>query len=116
MTVIEKYIKEQSNVVEQTLLTIHNYIITAVCNIEQTFNYGIPTYKLNNKNLFHFAVYKTHIGFYPGPQAIEVFKEELKEYECSKGTVKVKLEQKVPFDTIYKMINHNITIINKTKK
>jgi len=30
-----------------------------------------------NGNLVHFAAFKNHIGFYPGPSGIEAFKNEL---------------------------------------
>lgn len=30
---------------------------------EETINYQLPTFKLNDK-FVHFAVYKNHIGFY----------------------------------------------------
>jgi uncharacterized protein YdhG (YjbR/CyaY superfamily) len=44
-------------------------------NTIETISYQIPTFKLNNRNLVHFAVYKNHIGFYPAPSGIEGFKK-----------------------------------------
>ncbi|MCE8429122.1 MAG: DUF1801 domain-containing protein [Candidatus Methanoperedens sp.] len=40
----------------------------------EAISYHMPTFKLNGKNLVHFAAFKNHIGFYPIPSGIEAFK------------------------------------------
>ena len=35
------------------------------------------------------AASRKHIGLYPGPEAVEEFKEELKGYSVDKGTVRI---------------------------
>jgi uncharacterized protein YdhG (YjbR/CyaY superfamily) len=45
---------------------------------EEAISYGIPTFKLNGKNLVHFAGWKNHIGFYPTPSGTKAFAKELK--------------------------------------
>ena len=62
--------------------------------------YGIPTFKLNGKNLVHFSAFKEHIGFYPTPSGIEKFKKELSVYEGAKGSVKFPLTKPVPYALI----------------
>lgn len=41
----------------------------------ETMSYQMPAFKLNGKNLVHFAAFKNHIGFYPIPSGIEAFKK-----------------------------------------
>lgn len=53
---------------------------------EEAISYGMPIFKLNS-NLVHFAVYKSHIGFYPSPSGIEAFKKEISQYKSGKGSV-----------------------------
>ena len=51
-------------------------------------------------NLVHFAVHKTHLGFYPAPSGIEHFKDELSGYEYSKGAIRFPLDRPTPLDLV----------------
>ena len=74
---------------------------------EEAISYQIPTFKLNG-NLVHFAAFKKHIGFYPAPSGIEAFKEELSQYEVSKGTVKFLIDKPMPLDLIIKIVKYRV--------
>lgn len=74
---------------------------------KEAIAYGIPTFKLNG-NLVHFGGYKNHIGFYPGSEAIEEFKNELENYECSKGTIKFPLNKPIPYDLVTKITKYRV--------
>src|SRR5690606_40366710 len=65
-------------------------IIAGIVPIEtkETISYGMPTYKFNG-NLIHFGQFKKHIGIYPGPDAIEAFKDQLSCYKTSKGAIQI---------------------------
>ena len=81
MTVIEEFINSQQGKTKEDLLKIHEYITKHLEGITQTFSYGLPTYKMHGKNLFHFGVFKNHIGIYPTPEPIEKLFEELAPYK-----------------------------------
>jgi uncharacterized protein YdhG (YjbR/CyaY superfamily) len=107
---IDEYIKLFPDDIQEILINIRNNIRKAAPEAEETINYGIPTFKLKG-NLVHFAAYKKHIGFYPTPAATEKFKNELSEYELSKGTVKFSLDKSMPLKydkmLIVKDTNHH---------
>lgn len=105
---IDEYIKEFSPEIQKILLIIKLIIRDLAPNAEETISYQIPTFKLNKKNLVHFAAFKKHIGFYPIPSGIEAFKEELSLYESGKGSVKFPLSNPIPFDLIKKMVEFRI--------
>ncbi|MDR3653329.1 MAG: DUF1801 domain-containing protein [Paludibacter sp.] len=69
----------------------------------EVMSYGMPGYKLNGI-LVWFGGFKNHIGFFPKTAAIEIFKEELIGYKCSKGTVRFPYNKKIPFDLITKIV------------
>lgn len=69
---------------------------------------GAPTYDLNGKRLVHFAVFKKHIGFYPDPDGIVAFKDKLKEYKTSKGTVLLPLNKHLPLELIREMAEYRV--------
>ncbi len=70
----------------------------------ETITYGIPTYQLNGKNIVHFAGYEQHIGFYPGSRPIEAFRNELRRFKTSRGTVQFPLDRPLPLALVKKMV------------
>ena len=82
---------------------------------EETIAYGIPTFKLNGKNLVHFSAFKKHIGFYPTPSGIGAFAKELLEYKGAKGSVQFPLEKPIPYDLIRKIVEFRIKESNRKK-
>jgi uncharacterized protein YdhG (YjbR/CyaY superfamily) len=67
----------------------------------------MPTFYLH-ENLVHFAVYKNHIGFYPGPEAIEVYHHRLEGYTYSKGAIQFPLDKPLPLEIIQEIVRYRI--------
>ena len=104
---IDEYISNFPKEIQEILEKLRHIISNTAPQAEETINYQIPTFKLNG-NLVHFAAYKNHIGFYPTPSGIEVFKEELSPYEVSKGSVKFPLNKPIPFDLIKEIVEFRV--------
>jgi uncharacterized protein YdhG (YjbR/CyaY superfamily) len=83
---IDEYIARFPEDVRKNLEKIRTTIRKAAPNAQETISYQIPTFTLHG-NLVHFAAFKKHIGFYPGPSGIEKFKDELSVYDGAKGSV-----------------------------
>jgi len=107
ITTIEAYINEYPNETQAILRKLDALIRQIVPTATQAIKYGIPTYVLN-RNLVHFAGYKSHIGFYPTPSAIDYFREELSEYVMSKGTVQFPIGQELPWALIQRMVEFRV--------
>ena len=67
----------------------------------------MPTFRFNG-NLVHFAAFKSHIGFYPNPSAIEAFKEKLSSYKTSKGAVQFPFTEPLPFALVTEMVRFRV--------
>ena len=53
----------------------------------------------------YFAAHTNHIGFYPANVEVQTaFKDELKMYETSKGTVRFPLKKKIPVTLIGEIV------------
>ena len=104
---VDDYITTYPKEVQAVLQKLRQTIKTAAPQATETIGYGIPTYKLNG-NLVHFGAYKNHIGFYPAPRGIEVFKKELEPYEGGKGTIKFPLDKPIPYDLITKIVKFRV--------
>ena len=63
-----------------------------------------PRLRLTTRIYVHFSAYKKHIGLYPGPSAIEHFKEELSQYKWSKGAVQFPLDNPIPSELVKKIV------------
>ena len=104
---IDAYIASFPEDVRAILEKVRATIRKAAPGAEETISYRIPTFTLNG-NLVHFAAFKNHIGFYPGPTGIEAFKEELSAYEGAKGSVRFPLDKPIPLDLISKIVKFRV--------
>lgn len=93
---------------DQIVVNIRKLIAQLTPDAVETIAYGIPTFKLNGKNLVHFAAYKHHIGFYPTPSAVGAFEKELGGYVHAKGSVQFSLDQAIPYDLIKRMVQFRV--------
>jgi len=113
--IVDEYI-HQFSAHRNQLQEIRNTISKAAPQAEETISYGIPTFKFKG-NLVHFAMAKKHIGFYPGPSAIEAFKDKLTQYVTSKGAIQFPVEQPLPLALIAKIVLFRVSEnMSKTKK
>ena len=71
---IDDYIKTFPTDVQSILEKMRQTIRKTAPDAVEAISYQMPTFKLNGKNLVHFAAFKNHIGFYPIPSGIEAFK------------------------------------------
>lgn len=105
---IDEYIKTFPSSVQDKLQQIRRLVHKLAPTAIETISYGMPTFKLNSKNLVHFAGYKSHIGFYPTPSALTTFEKELSIYKTSKGTAQFKLDKELPLKLIEQMVKFRI--------
>lgn len=101
---IDEYISTFPEEIQRILKGMRQVIREAAPGAEETINYQMPTYKLNGKNLVHFAAYKKHIGFYPAPSGITAFEKELSLYKRSKGAVQFPIDKPVPLKLVRKIV------------
>lgn len=112
---IDEYIKNYPEEVQVILKKIRQTIQKAAPHATEAVAYGIPTFKLNG-NLIHFGGFKNHIGFFPGSGGIEEFKEDLKKYKTSKGTIQFQLDEPIPYALITKITKFRVKQNEEKKK
>jgi len=104
---IDNYIASFPKETQKLLEQVRNTVRKAAPEAEEAIKYGIPTLILNG-NLVHFAGYKNHIGFYPAPQGLEEFKEELSGYKGAKGSVQFPIDQPLPLELITRITKYRV--------
>lgn len=85
---IDEYILSQDEDKQEDLRYIRQILRSALPEAEERISWSMPTY-WKGHNIVHFAASKKHIGFYPGPVAVEEFAEALKGYKTDKGTIRI---------------------------
>lgn len=112
-TTIDEYIHLFPEDVRKILATIRKTIHEEAPDAVEAISYGMPTFKLNGKNLVHFAAWKSHIGFYATPSGNEAFRKELSVYKGAKGSVQFPLDRPMPLDLIRKIVAFRVKEVSQ---
>src|SRR5579863_5129071 len=80
----------------------------------EVISYGIPTFKYKGM-LASFAAFSDHCSLFPGAGPTIEFKNELKKFETSKGTIRFAPDKPLPAALLKKLIKARIAE-NECKK
>jgi uncharacterized protein YdhG (YjbR/CyaY superfamily) len=102
---VDEYLASVPEPARSTLNKIRATIRSVVpAEATEAMNYGMPTFKYKGP-LVGFAAFPNHCGLYPmNPSVIEAFKEELKGYQTSKGTIRFPLDKPLPAALVKKVV------------
>ncbi len=81
---------------------------------EERIAYRMPSY-WKDGYVVHFAAFAHHIGFYPLPETLEEFADELKAYKSAKGSVQFPLDRSLPAGLIKRMVKFRLAELAKAK-
>jgi uncharacterized protein YdhG (YjbR/CyaY superfamily) len=100
---VDEYIALHPPAVQEGLDLLRKTIKTAAPGAEELISYQMPAYKLKGMLAFFSAANK-HYGFYPTASPIIAFREKLKSYETSKGTIRFPMNKPLPVKLITEII------------
>jgi uncharacterized protein YdhG (YjbR/CyaY superfamily) len=104
---IDEYIAQFPIEVQEKLNALRKVIKESAPAATEKISYQMPTFVLHG-NLVHFAAYKNHIGFYPAPSGIEMFKDELSQYKGAKGSVQFPIDEPLPYELISRIVKFRV--------
>ena len=81
----------------------------------ETISYGIPAFK-HKGVLAWFAAFSDHCSLFPTAAVIEMFKNELKGYSTSKGTIHFPTDKPLPAALVKKMVKARVAQIENKKR
>lgn len=113
---IDDYIQSFPSDIQKNLQKVRKTIRKAAPEATETINYQMPTFKLNGKNLVHFAAWKSHIGFYATPSGNTAFKKELSKFKGAKGSVQFPITEPIPYDLIENIVVFRVKESSVKKK
>jgi uncharacterized protein YdhG (YjbR/CyaY superfamily) len=80
----------------------------------ETISYRIPAFK-NKGVLVWFAAFSNHCSLFPTASVVEAFKNELKGFSTSKGTIQFPTDKPLPTALIKKLVKARVAQ-NESKK
>jgi len=81
----------------------------------ETISYKIPAFK-HGGVIIWFAAFANHCSVFPTARIIEMFKDELKPYTISKGTIQFPTGKPLPAALIKKMVKARLAQIASKKR
>ena len=92
---MDEYIAAQDESVRPRLQRLRAIIHEAIPDAEERVSWSMPTF-WKGTNLIHSAVFRKHIGLYPGEEAAAAFAEQLTDFAVNKGTIRLYHDQELP--------------------
>jgi len=105
---IDEYLATVPKPARGTLIKMRAAIRSAVpSEATETISYRIPAFK-HNGVLVWFAAFSTHCSLFPAASVIEAFKNELKGFSTSKGTIHFPTGKPLPIALIKKLVKARV--------
>ena len=108
-TTIDAYLATIADDKRVALENLRKAIRDAAPEAEECISYQLPAFRLNGKMLVGFSATANHCAFYlMNATTVEAYKDELKEYDTSKGTVRFQTDNPLPKTLVKKLIKARI--------
>src|SRR5436190_18486556 len=109
-TTVDEYFERVPEPAHSTLAKMRKTILSSLpADAIEVISYQIPSIRYKGM-LLHYAAFQNHCSFFPGPQVIDLFKEELKAYETSKGTIRVPSAKPLPPALLKQMVKTAVSL------
>jgi uncharacterized protein YdhG (YjbR/CyaY superfamily) len=82
----------------------------------ETISYRMPALRTKKGVLVWFAAFSNHCSLFPTAAVIEAFKDNLKNFSTSKGTIHFPTDKPLPVELIKKIVKARIQRIEKKRK
>jgi uncharacterized protein YdhG (YjbR/CyaY superfamily) len=112
---IDEYHSSFPDDIQRILGQLRQTIKQTIPEATETISYGMPAFR-QNKVLVYYAVHNEHIGFYPTPNPIIHFKNELVKYKTSKGAIQFPIDKPLPLTLIKKIVKFRVEEDAKSQK
>jgi uncharacterized protein YdhG (YjbR/CyaY superfamily) len=106
---IDEYLAGVSADQRAALEKLRKTIKAVVPKAEECISYGLAAFRLDGRPLVAFGATANHCAFYPmNGTTVAAFKEDLKEYETSKGAIRFQADKPLPVGLVKKLVKARI--------
>ncbi len=104
---VDEYLAGVPKGARATLEKLRKTIKAAAPMASEVISYQMPMYK-HHGMLVGFAAFKDHCSLFPGSAVMNEYKEELKRYDTSKGTIRFPSDKPLPAALVRKLVKARI--------
>jgi uncharacterized protein YdhG (YjbR/CyaY superfamily) len=104
---VDEYLAAVPEDARLALEKLRKTIKAAAPRATELISYQIPMYK-HHGMLVGFAAFKNHCSFFVGTKNVETYKDELKSYDTSKGTIRFPPDQPLPAALVKKLVKAHV--------
>ena len=114
---VDQYLQNLPEDQKEALEKLRQTIKTLVPDVQEYLSYKMPAYYYQGM-LCGFAAFKKHCSYFPwDSKTVEQFKDELKDFKTSAGTIQFTPEKPIPDDLLQKILLARIKAnLDKLKK
>jgi uncharacterized protein YdhG (YjbR/CyaY superfamily) len=104
---VDEYLAGVPEAARATLAKLRQTIKAAAPMASEGISYQMPMYK-HHGMVVGFAAFKDHCSIFPGSAVMDAYKEELKRYDTSKGTIRFPANKPLPASLVKKLVRARI--------
>jgi uncharacterized protein YdhG (YjbR/CyaY superfamily) len=102
---VDEYIDAVSGVAQERLRRLRAILRKVAPDAKETLKWGMPVFE-EERILFAYAAYKSHLNFIPTGPALKPFEEELKDYKTGKDSLQLPYDEPIPEKLIRKIAEY----------
>ena len=100
---VDEYLASVPKEARTTLEKLRRTIKAAAPMAAEVISYQMPMYK-HHGMVVGFAAFKNHCSIFPGAAVMDAYKEELRQYDTSKGTIRFPANKPLPATLVRKLV------------
>jgi len=113
---VDQYLAGVPEPARSTLNKLREAIRSCVpAEATETISYRIPAFK-HKGVLVWYAAFSNHVSLFPTASVVEAFKNELKGFSTSKGTIHFPMDKPLPIALIKKLVKARVAQIESKKR
>ena len=106
---VDEYLAALSGDKRAALEKLRKAIKAAAPKAEECISYQLPAFRLDGRMLVAFGAAANHCAFYPmSSSTVETHKDDLKDYDTSKGTIRFQTDHPLPAPLVRKLVRARI--------
>ena len=104
-TTVEDYINAKPKEARDKLNEIRAILKAVAPKAKEVIKWGSPMFE-ENRILFSYTAFKSHLNFMPTRKTLDHFREELTDYQTGKDTIQFPYDKPLPKGLIKKIATH----------
>lgn len=111
-TTIAGYIQAAPKAGQPHLHQLYELLKSAAPEATETIKWGNPFF-VEPRFLFAFSAHKAHLSFAPGAEALEAFRDDLKQHKTTSNFLQVPYSEPLPAGLIRRMAKHRVKVVSE---